>query len=296
MTPLDQIGIGIPTRDRWDELGRTLQALADYGLGGNETVVLDDLSREPVPAALRERFPRVRFERTTRPRYVTGVRNDLARLLTSPLFLQIDNDSFPVRGDLGAAAAWLQKQDDALALAFIVAERDDFAEAVGALPPDPAPCDFFIGCGALIKRELFLELGGYEEDLEYMAEEIGVTLHAQSRGLQVYQYPAVTVRHYRSPLARDPVERAALNIRNELLIAGLYYPFAFLLLRWPVYLAKALVFGWFPRRQIVKGALAAARRYPAIWRKRQPVAVGAFLRWKRLPRPVTVRERRSSLG
>jgi GT2 family glycosyltransferase len=242
-----------------------------------------------VPVALRERFPHVRFERTARSRYVTGVRNDLARMLTAPLFLQIDNDSFPVRGDLGAAAAWLQERPDALALAFIVAERDDFAEAVRALPPEPAPCDFFIGCGALIKRELFLELGGYEEELEYMAEEIAVTLHAQSRGLQVYQYPAVTVRHYRSPLSRDLTARAMLNIRNELLIAGLYYPFVFLVLRWPVYLVKALVFGWFPRREIVKGAMAAARRYPTIWCKREPVAVAAFLRWKRLPRPVTVR-------
>lgn len=289
MTPLDQIGIGIPTRDRWDELARTLQALADFGLGANETVVLDDDSREPVPAALRERFPRVRFERTARTRYVTGVRNDLARMLKAPLFLQIDNDSFPVQGDLGAAAAWLEGRGDALALAFLVAERDDFQEAVRALPADPAPCDFFIGCGALIKRELFLELGGYEEELAYMAEEIALTLHAQSRGLQVYQYPAVTVRHYRSPLSRDLTARAMLNIRNELLIAGLYYPFVFLLLRWPVYLVKALALGWFPRREVVKGAVAAARRYPAIWRKRQPVALGPFLRWKRLPRPVTVR-------
>ena len=77
MNALDQIGIGIPTRDRWDELALTLQKLAEYGLGKNETIVLDDGSREPVPAALRERFPHVRFERTTRARYVTGGRNDL---------------------------------------------------------------------------------------------------------------------------------------------------------------------------------------------------------------------------
>ena len=289
MNPLDAIGIGVPTRDRWDELARTLQALADYGLGANETVVLDDGSREPAPGALRERFPRVRFERTTRPRYVTGVRNDLARMLTKPLFLQVDNDSFPVQGDLGAAAAWLRERADALALAFIITERDDFAEAVRALPPDPAPCHFFVGCGALIKRELFLELGGYEEELGYMAEEVALALRAQSRGWQVYQYPAVTVRHYRSPLSRDLTTRARLNIRNELLIAGLYYPFGFMLLRWPVYLAKALVFGWFPRGEVVKGALAAVRRYPAIWRKRQPVTVGELRRWKRLPKPVTVK-------
>jgi GT2 family glycosyltransferase len=286
MTSLDQIGIGIPTRDRWDELAVTLQKLAEYGLGTNETIVLDDGSREPVPADLRVRFPHVRFERTTRARYVAGGRNDLARWLTKPLFLQIDNDAFPVEGELAAAAAWLIAKEDALALAFVIAERDDFETAVRALPPDPAPCHYFIGCGALIKRALFLDLGGYEENLEYVAEEIGLTLHAQSRGLQVYQYPALTIRHYRSPLSRDLGMRAALNVRNELLIAGLYYPFFFMLLRWPVYLIKVLAGGLFPRHATIRGALAAARLYPTIWRKREPVSVRPFLRWKRLPVPV----------
>ncbi len=286
MITLDQIGIGIPTRDRWDELALTLQKLADYGLGANETIVLDDGSREPVPSALRDRFPHVRFERTTRARYVAGGRNDLARLLTRPLFLQIDNDAFPIEGDLAAAAAWLQDREDALALAFVIAERDDYQAAVRALPPEPAPCHYFIGCGALIKRARFLELGGYEETLEYVAEEIALTLHAQSRGLQVYQYPALTIRHYRSPLSRDLGVRATLNVRNELLIAGLYYPFFFLLLRWPIYLLKVLASGLFPPRATCKGAIEAARLYPTIWRKREPVAVRSFLRWKRLPVPV----------
>ena len=286
MNPLDQIGIGIPTRDRWDELALTLRKLAEYGLGANETIVLDDGSREPVPAALRAAFPRVRFERTTLPRYVTGGRNDLARMLTTPLFFQIDNDAFPVEGNLVTAAEWLQARADALALAFVIAERDDYEDAVRALSAEPSPCHYFIGCGALLKRELFLELGGYEETLNYMAEEIALTLHAQSRGLQVYQYPGLTIRHFRSPLSRDLGVRAAMNVRNELLIAARYYPFVFMLLRWPVYLLKALAFGWFPPRAVVQGALKAARLYPAAWKKRTPVPVGPFLRWKRLPVPV----------
>lgn len=283
---LNQIGIGIPTRDRWDELALTLQKLADYGLGENETIVLDDGSREPAPHTLRERFPRVRFERTEQPRYVTGGRNDLARMLSTPLFLQVDNDSFPVMGDLGAAAQWLQARSDALGLAFVIAERDDYLDAVRELPPEPAPCHYFIGCGALLKRELFLQLGGYEEALGYVAEEIAATLHAETRGFHVYQYPAVVVRHLRSPVSRDSQTRSALAIRNELLIAGLHYPFAFMLGRWPALLLKALVYRWFPAGAILRGAVDALKLYPQIWPKRQPAQVKTFLRWKRMPNPV----------
>ena len=283
---LNQIGIGIPTRDRWDELALTLDQLAAYGLGACETIVIDDGSREPAPQSLRDRFPGVRFERAAQPRYVTGGRNDLARMLSSPLFLQVDNDSFPVQGDLAAACAWLETQQDALGLAFVIAERDDYLEAVRALPLEPAPCHYYIGCGVLLKRELFLQLGGYEEELEYVAEEIDVTLKAESHGLHVYQYPTVVVRHLRSPTSRDAGTRAALAIRNELLIAGLHYPFGSLLLRWPSLIMKALVQRWFPAGAILKGAVEAAKRYPAIWRKRKPMRLDSFLRWKRMPVPV----------
>jgi GT2 family glycosyltransferase len=283
---IHQIGIGIPTRDRWDELGLTLAKLADFGLGQNETIVLDDGSREPAPPALREHFPHVRFERATRPRYVTGSRNDLARLLSTPFFLQVDNDSFPVVGDLGTAAGWLRAHPEALALAFVIAERNDYLDAARAISPQPVPCHYFIGCGALLKRELFLELGGYEETLEYVAEEIALTLQAESRGLHVYQYPAVVVRHHRSPASRDPKTRATLAIRNELLIAGLHYPFVFMLVRWPALLLKALLGRWFPAPAVVRGAIEAARMFSRVWRRRQPLKITTFLRWKRMPVPV----------
>ena len=87
-------------------------------------------------------------------------------------------------------------------------------------------------------------------------------------------------------MSRDLAVRAALNVRNELLVAALYYPFLFMLMRWPVYLLKVLAGGLFPRGAALRGALQAIRLYPAIWRKRDPVAVGPFLRWKRLPKPV----------
>ena len=58
-----QLGIGITTKDRWDDLAITLSELKKNGYEDVETIVIDDGSKQPVPQALRVAFPKVRFER-----------------------------------------------------------------------------------------------------------------------------------------------------------------------------------------------------------------------------------------
>jgi GT2 family glycosyltransferase len=217
---------------------------------------------------------------------VPGQRNRLASLLSAPYFLQLDDDSFPVRGDLGEAASWLEANPDALALAFVVNSGEKQTSELAGLHAAPFRCHFFIGCASLIKRELFLELGRYEESFEYNCEEIELALRAQLKNLFVYQYPAVVVRHNRSPLARNQKRRFSLLIRNELLVAGLHYPFVFLLIRWPVFLLKALLFQWATPGEIAGGISGAIGMYPGIWPRREVVPLQSFLAWKRLPSPI----------
>lgn len=114
------IGIGITTKDRWDDLAATLGRLRDEGLVGLETVVVDDGSAETVPARLRGEFPWVRFERTESSLGIMIQRNRIARLLSTPLILGLDDDSFPVAGNLEAAATRLLENPKTAALALRV--------------------------------------------------------------------------------------------------------------------------------------------------------------------------------
>jgi GT2 family glycosyltransferase len=64
MSPgLDALGIGITTRDRWDDLEVTLSELRNKGYENAETIVVDDGSKQPLPPSLKATFPKVRFER-----------------------------------------------------------------------------------------------------------------------------------------------------------------------------------------------------------------------------------------
>ncbi len=225
MTPLSRrVGLSIPTRDRWDDLDVTLTRLGQHGYSDLETIVIDDGSVVPMPAGFAARFPWVRFIREDRPRGVCLQRNRIARLLSAPLILSLDDDSFPVAGDLESACDWLEQRPKVFALCFqiILQEEkppDDFASR------PPFPVRDFIGCAALIRRDVFLSLNGYEEAFVFMAEEPEVCLRAMQKGFETVGYPAFVVQHNASPVRRNPANRAELLLRRESLVALAFYPF-----------------------------------------------------------------------
>src|SRR5260370_17285680 len=107
MSPrLDALGIGITTRDRWDDLEVTLSELRNKGYENAETIVVDDGSEQPLPPALKATFPKVRFERVERSLGLVVQRNRLAKILSSPYYLTLNHTPFPVPGNICYAAIW----------------------------------------------------------------------------------------------------------------------------------------------------------------------------------------------
>ena len=278
-----QIGIGITTKDRWEDLEATLTVLSCKGFSALETIVIDDGSLRPAPPTLLERFPWVRFERSDRSYGFIVQRNRLARMITSAYYLSLDDDSFPAAGDLGGAVQFLESKPDTLGLAFSIVFR---AEALPSSVRTPALVRYYIGCGHLLKRELFLLLGGYDENLHY-SEEPEFCLRALHKGYRVYLYPGVVIRHHRSPVARNLRKTARYYIRGEALVGLRYFPFPYSVLRFfntlPAILRNpewnsqwaSLIRGW------VEAPWCAVR-----WRHlRHPLPLEQFRAWKKLPLP-----------
>jgi Glycosyl transferase family 2 len=283
ISPLSNVGIGITTKDRWQDLEATLTVLSCKGFSALETVVIDDGSLRPAPPALLERFPWVRFERSDRSHGLIVQRNRLARMITSAYYLSLDDDSFPAAGDLGKAVQFLEGELDTLGLAFSIVLRD---EVLPSSVRTPAPVRYYIGCGHLLKRELFLRLGGYDENLHW-GEEPEFCLRALHKGYRVYLYPGVVIRHNRSPVARNLSKTARYYIRNEALVGLRYFPFPYSFLRFfntlPSILRNpewngqwvSLIQGW------VEALWCSVR-----WRHlRHPLPLEQFRAWKKLPLP-----------
>jgi hypothetical protein len=282
---LSAVGIGITTKDRWEDLEFTLTRLRDYGLGKLETVVIDDGSASPLPERLRVQFPSVHFHRVESSVGLIAERNRIAELLQTPLILQIDDDSFPVAGDLAAAADWLLARSDAVALAFQVIFKNE------SPPPDfsaraPFPVRDFIGCAGLLKRELFISLGSFEARLEFFTEEAEFCIRAIQQGYAIYGYPALVVQHNLTPVARNHPWRTEKFIRNEMLLALWHFPFPESLLRAGRSLPGILIKNPELRKNwpaLVRGYIQAPIKYLAWPSKKERLTQRQFWEWKKLP-------------
>jgi len=280
-----QVGIGITTRDRWDVLAVTLSELRKKGWQYVETIVIDDGSKQPLPKALRAAFPKVRFERVDYPLGYVVQRNRLAQMLSSTYYLSLDDDSFPVAGEISDAVRWLENHPSVAALALHIVQGNESiprAETLG----EPFPVRYFIGCAHLLRRKQFLELGGYLERLHHFGEEIDYCLKALLQGSSTYAYPAVVIRHNRTVVARNSAKAARYYIRNEAIVGLLYFPFPFSILRAVGCLRIFRQPKWNHHRgSLLLGWLEAFVR--AIrWRSlRRPLSIAQFRAWKKLPLP-----------
>jgi len=227
------IGIGITTKDRWDDLSVTLERLRQNGLDRFETIVIDDGSSRQMPPAFLSRFDWVTFERCQSPRGYIAQRNRLAHMLSSELYLSLDDDSYPApHVGLDQAAAWLIAKRDAVALAFWI--HTPSAEHGGSFlrrTERPYPVRYYVGCAHMLKRQLFCRLGGYTQSLYYYCEEIDFALKAWNHGFDVYKYPAVVVIHDKSPAGRDSESAIRFFTRNRAWIFFWRCPFPLFVLK-----------------------------------------------------------------
>jgi GT2 family glycosyltransferase len=280
-----EIGIGITTRNRWDDLTETLSRLPPE-LRGCQIVVIDDGSSQPAPRDLASRFPWVQFERSEKSLGLIAQRNRLAQKLSAPFYLSLDDDSYPETGDLNAAVAWLSPRPDVIALAFRIQNGTSVAPEGADLAP-PFPVRFYIGCAHLIRREAFLRLGGYREELEQMCEEFEFAVRAWKHGSSVYAYPGISVRHARSLVNRNAERLNRLLTRNDLWIAAWHYPFAYCVLSFLKRLPSQLLNPTHRKywRAVLSGYWAALCTLPTLLRKRAPLSWAQQRAWRLLPPP-----------
>jgi GT2 family glycosyltransferase len=280
-----QVGIGITTRDRWEDIAVTLSELHKQGYEELEIIVIDDGSQQPLPEDLRIKFPKVRFERVDHSLGLVVQRNRLARMLNSTYYLSLDDDSFPVAGDIGKAVIWLEDHPSVVALALHIVRRNDPVPSIDELG-EPYPVRYYTGCGHLLRRELFLKLGGYLERLHYFCEEVEFCLKALGQGFSTYAYPGVVVRHNLTLVARNSRKASRFYIRNETIVGLLYFPFPFSILR-AVSCLRVLrdpVCNRHPGIQVVAWLEAVLFSFRLLkWRR--PLSFAQLRAWKRLPLP-----------
>lgn len=218
----------IPTRDRPEELRKTLDAIGrlgcPIGLGGAEVVVVDNASSTPVevPETLASGVS-VRVIRSEE-NLGAAARNLGARSTSERCtwLVMLDDDSAPLDSSFEIAIRRAGPEVGAISADIFLGEHEEKIERRedGGLP------EVFVGCGALIRRDVFLDLGGYDETFGFYAEEYDFCARLLRSGRQVRHSPIFRVLHRKVEAQRDMDLIVRRLVRNNAWVCERYAPMA----------------------------------------------------------------------
>jgi GT2 family glycosyltransferase len=220
------------THNRREELLRTLGELARLPERPH-VIVTDNASTDGTADAVRSRHPQVTLLTPGRNLGAVG-RNLAVRRARTPYIAFCDDDSWWGPGSLQRAADLLDRHAGLVAVtARIVVEPGGAEDPVVAelrdspiQGPDwlPGPAlGSFLAAATVIRRDAFLDAGGFSARLWLGGEEELLATDLATRGWWLAYVPELTAYHAPSP-ARDATLRRVHGLRNTLWFCWLRRP------------------------------------------------------------------------
>jgi GT2 family glycosyltransferase len=228
------VTVVVITRNRRDSLFRTLRHLLDLP-EQPPVIVVDNGSDDGSAAAVEAAFPSV-VVIPMRRNIGASARNVGARRATTPYVAFADDDSWWRPGALGLAARHLDAHPrlGVLAARTVVGPTcrpDPMNAALAGSPlgvpsgaPGPAVLGF-LAFAAVMRRQCFLQAGGFSDLLFFLGEESLLAWDAAAAGwLLAYCPDVVAVHHPSPPEPASAAARRTLQQRNALLTTWLRRP------------------------------------------------------------------------
>jgi N-acetylglucosaminyl-diphospho-decaprenol L-rhamnosyltransferase len=269
-----RVGVAIATRERRAELEAALERL--LALPERPAVVVaDNGSRDGTPAAIRARFPAVEVLELGENRGA-GARNAAVRALDTPYVAFSDDDSWWAPGALDRAAAHFDGNPrlGLLAARILVGPEERLDPVCAVMERSPLragedrpgrPVLGFVACGAVVRRDAFLSVGGFDQRYGIGGEERPFAVDLAAAGWELRYVPDVVAHHHPAGGAARPGRRA-VELRNDVWSAWLHRPARAALRR-----TAGLVRRSGPRRHTAAGLAQALRGAGWVARERRVV-------------------------
>jgi GT2 family glycosyltransferase len=226
--PVNQpkLTIGITTSNRPESLARAISSLTLLAGLTPEVLVFDDGSVPPVNVAPPGLDIRVLRDDTS-PGYIVG-RNRMMREALSSYVLLLDDDTRLVSADAVHRALAVMRDDPAVgAVAFAQAEADGTpwpAQMQPASVGTPSVVASYIGFAHLLRRDVFVALGGYREAFVFYGEEKEFCVRLLDAGYKTVFVPDALISHVPDPAGRDRRRYLRSVSRNDCLASLLSDP------------------------------------------------------------------------
>lgn len=299
--------IVITTKNRKEELRLALRSAVEQA-GRPEVIVIDDGSTDGTSEMVRSEFPQVILHRFEESKGLVARRNEAARLIGGGDKERVhQSGGYVVRRNEGAQLATgdviFSIDDDAVFSTPRIVEQTllEFdsprigAVAIPYIEPrkenrafQRAPsCDkiwiapTFIGTAHALRRDLFLQLGGYREHLIHQGEEMDYCIRLFAAGYVVRLGNADLIYHNESP-KRDLRRMDFYGCRNAVLFVWQNVPMPYLLVYLPATTVNCLRWTFVPHRFLtrLRGIIAGFRDF--LRTNRTPVKIKIYRQWRKL--------------
>lgn len=211
-----RVAVTITTHDRQQELARTLGQIARLNPPPDEILVCADGCQDGTVAFLREQQPGVRVIVHETARGSIPSRNELAGLTDCDVFVSLDDDSYPLDLDFVPRVRDLFERHPRLAVAAFAQRSDEFPETLNASGfGDACFAGSYANSGAAIRRDAFMQLGGYPDFFFHAYEEPDFALRCAAAGWQIRFEPKLIIRHHFTTIQRNEIRTHHRHARNE---------------------------------------------------------------------------------
>jgi GT2 family glycosyltransferase len=284
-----RIAVTITTHNRREELERTLDQIGRLNPAPDAILVCADGCRDGTVEFLREKHPQVRVIVHETSRGSIPSRNELAESADCDVFVSLDDDSYPIDFDFVQRVRELFERHPRLGVAAFAQRSDEFPESLIATHfGEPSFTGSFANSGAAIRRDMFINLGGYPDFFFHAYEEPDFALRCVAASWQVRFEPTLIIRHHFTTAQRNEIRTHHRHARNEcwsvlLRCPGLLLPVVcgFRAVRQLGY-AASRGFSWFVREPL--WWWQAVRGIPQCILERDPIPWKRYWAWMGLVR------------
>lgn len=214
--------------------------------GNYEIILVDNGSTDRGAAGIKERFPDVKFLTFEQNVGFSRANNSGAKNSTGGLLLFLNNDTQVLAGSLQAMVRFLLENQEAAAVggrlenesgqpdiscARFPSPRTEFWPALGLdkffktrpffnayylnyLPiTQPVAVEVITGADLMVKREVFEELGGFDEKFFFYYEDTDFCLRIKKAGYKIFWLPRARIIHQRGATIGPEAEKKFLQWR-----------------------------------------------------------------------------------
>lgn len=273
-----QATVIITTKNRREDLMKAVaSALAQTAKP--EVLVIDDGSTDDTSEAVTRQFPSARLQRSEQSLGLIVQRNRAARMASHPILFSLDDDavfSTPTIVEY-TLREFNHGQIGAVAIPFIDVNRSQTVQQRAPDANSVFATYYFIGTAHALRRDVFLELGGYRDLLVHQGEEEDYCIRMLNAGWITRCGNSDPIHHFESP-RRNWSRMDFYGARNKVLYAWNNVPWP----HFPAHLLATTALTSFhtgnPRRLLtrLRGVMAAYRAITSRKISREPVSIESY--------------------